>query len=491
LRQRVEMERCRRSFLYFVETYCQVEAKDDGTGEWVPFTLWPAQRDVANRMQNEKLLVVLKARQLGLTWLSVAFALWLMVFHPISTILMFSLRDEEAKKLLKRLRGMHARLPPWMRSGVKSRQGKVDSQHEMELENGSSAQALSRAADSYTASLVVVDEADLIPTFGDLMASLKPTIADGGRMLLVSKANKGKPNSPFKAIYREAHGGNGQWKAIFLPWNARPGRTAKWYEEEKASYEKTYGSLDDFHGNYPETPEEALSPRTLDKRIPSAWLRQCYVETKPVDLRKIPAVLNLKSLTVPGVKVYKLPGPKTKAVCGADPAMGNPTSDDSSAVWIDQATGEELAVLSGKLEMSVFGGYVAAVSRWYNKAPVMIEENNHGHTVIKHMRDHESDIPLLTGHLGRTGWVSSQLGKVLLYDGAADAFKNIETTIHSFDAFCQLASIDGNTLRAPDGDHDDLADAYALAIAGRKKAAALCMDGFQGARLRSGIGAFR
>jgi hypothetical protein len=49
-----------------------------------------------------------------------------------------------------------------------------------------------------------------------------------------------------------------------------------------------------------------------------------------------------------------------------------------------------------------------------------------------------------------------------MYDHTADAFRNRETTLHSFTTFNQLASIEGSTLRAPEGDADDRADAYAL-----------------------------
>ena len=61
-------------------------------------------------------LVVLKARQLGISWLSLAYALWLMLFRAPSTVLLFSLREAEAKELLWRLRGMYDRLPPWMQA---------------------------------------------------------------------------------------------------------------------------------------------------------------------------------------------------------------------------------------------------------------------------------------------------------------------------------------------------------------------------------------
>lgn len=282
LRRRGEIERCRRRFPYFVNTYCHVETKDDGAGEWAPFHLWPAQIDVAHAMQAERRLVILKARQLGLTWLCVAFALWLMLFHPIATVLLFSLRDEEAKKLLKRLRGMHARLPQWMQQPVKVK-GRIDTQHELEFANGSTAQALTKAGDSYTASLVVVDEADLIPHLGDLLDSLKPTIADGGRMILVSKAEKSQAESPFKRIYRAARSGKTEWRHIFLPWNARPGRTNEWYEAEKQAYQEANGSLSGFRSNYPSTDEEALSAAE-GLEWPSEFFDNIYFDQWPSEL---------------------------------------------------------------------------------------------------------------------------------------------------------------------------------------------------------------
>ena len=58
----------------------------------------------------------------------------------------------------------------------------------------------------------------------------------------------------------------------------------------------------------------------------------------------------------------------------------------------------------------------------------------------------------------------------MLYDRCADAFRNSEVKLHTFATFTQLASIDGSTLRAPDGEHDDRADAFALACAARPSA---------------------
>ena len=66
----------------------------------------------------------------------------------------------------------------------------------------------------------------------------------------------------------------------------------------------------------------------------------------------------------------------------------------------------------------------------------------------------------------KEGWLSTTKGKTFLYDACTEAFREQETCLHSFATFCQLASIEGTSLRAPDGEPDDRADSYALAVRG-------------------------
>lgn len=163
-----------------------------------------------------------------------------------------------------------------------------------------------------------------------------------------------------------------------------------------------------------------------------------------------------------GLRVYRLPVAGHRYVIGADPALGNPTSDDSALTVLHATTGEECAVLSGKFEPSVFAYHINEIGVWYNDAAVMVERNNMGAAVILWLDDN-SKLPLLFGHDDKVGWMSSTKGKALLYATCADAFREGTVILHSFDTYTQLASIEGATLCAPDGLHDDLADSFALA----------------------------
>ena len=56
-----------------------VRIENPDTGAPQRFDLWPAQQDVLEAMRRDRLLVILKARQLGLTWLALVYALWRML----------------------------------------------------------------------------------------------------------------------------------------------------------------------------------------------------------------------------------------------------------------------------------------------------------------------------------------------------------------------------------------------------------------------------
>lgn len=447
---KVEWLACRTDFAYFVDHYCQIY--DATKGEWIPFELWPDQVMVADELVTNRLVVILKARQLGQTWLVLCYILWLMIFHPIVTILLFSRRETEAIYLLdKRLKGIYQRLPEWMmvRTIVS------DSSHIWELSNGSVAYAFpSTAGDSYTASLAFVDEADLVQDLDTLMLSVKPTIDGGGRMILLSRSNKETPNSAFKKLFLSAWNHLINWKGIFLPWYSRPERTQQWYDDQRNDFLSRTGSEDGLFEQYPATPEEALAPNSISKRLPFAWLQRCYV---PKEGKK-------NSTLIPNFITYKEPEILHTYIVSADPAEGNPTSDDSSAHVLDEITLEEVGILVGKLEPTTFAGYLLDLSELYNGARIMVERNNHGHAVIATIKEREKDHLLMRGIDGKPGWLETAKSKALLYSEGAKLFKDGVVTLHSNTTFMQLASIEGNTLKAPDGEFDDQAVSYVLGI---------------------------
>lgn len=451
-KQRI-MERCVLHPLPFVSQFCQIY--DSKEAKWIPFDLWPEQVRVLKELHRNKLTVVLKARQLGLSWLVLSYALWQMVFCPAAIVLLLSRRDDEAVDLLDaRLRGMWERLPDWLKVPAVKR-----SAHELELSNGSRALAFpTTGGRSYTATLAIVDEADFCPDLEDVLLAVKPAIDAGGHMALVSTADKKAPISPFKQLYRAARVGAGDWHAVFLPWGARPDRTEKWYETQKREIMARSGTLDGLYQEYPATDTQALAPNELDKRVPAEWLAQC----DGTGDEQAEAVDGWPE--IPGLDVWYEPEPGARYVIGVDPAEGNPTSDDSAFTVMQVDGQEEVASGAGKWEPAVLAGYVKELSKWYNHAPALVERNNHGHAVLLELVN-LGGVQRLRGWDGKPGWLTTARGKALVWATAAEAMRESTCVVRSFATMTQLQSIEGASLSAPAGLHDDRAMSYVLCLA--------------------------
>jgi len=441
--------------IWFTRRYVQIY---DATQHcWRPFLLWPAQRGVLARMTAERKLVVLKARQLGISWLSLSYALWLLVCRPPATVLLFSLRESEAKELLWRLAGMYARLP----ASIRPRAVTVANATRWELSNGSRALAFStKAGRSYTGTFALVDEADFVPDLNQFLNAVKPTIDAGGQLCLVSTSDKRRPVSTFKNLFRASLAGTGDYRSVFLPWHARPDRDARWHAVTQAEMYAQRGTHDDFFAEYPATPEEALAPEQLDRRLPLAWvLAVSESEVSPV------ALGGEGVLALPGLLCWEEPRVGRRYVVGVDPAEGNVHSDESVACVLDGETWAQVALLGCRVEPATFAGYVAQLASFFNQADVLVERNNHGHLVIRVLQQ-EGGLRVLDGYDGRPGWLSSVKGKPLLYGLLAAAVKDQACAVRDAETASQLASVEASTLRAPAGLHDDRADAFALAVAG-------------------------
>ena len=180
---------CSKSPAFFLTRYGYVY--DPLARGWTPFHLWPSQVEALGKLERGRLAVILKARQLGMSWLTVGFGLWHMIFRPAATVLLFSQRDDEAVHLLTfRLRGMYDRLPPLFKARAVTR----DNAHEFRLSNGSAALAFpTTGGRSYTASMAIVDEADHTEDLDGLLNAVKPTIDAGGRLILLSTVDKTRP----------------------------------------------------------------------------------------------------------------------------------------------------------------------------------------------------------------------------------------------------------------------------------------------------------
>lgn len=441
---------------YFLDTHTWIFNATERA--WIRFSLWSAQMEVCDALLTGRHLIVLKARQLGLTWLCLGYALWLMLFRPAAVILLFSKREDEAQELMTRLQGMYQRLPFWMQC----RRVEKATLTEFRLSNGSVALSFpTTGGRSYTGTFVLADEADFMPDLGTFLNAVKPTVDAGGQLALISTSDKSQPNSTFKRLFRAGWRGTNEYRAIFLPWTARPGRSEQWYNSIQRDMWDQKGTDDDLHQEYPETPEQALGARTLDKRLPPAFLERVACEATALSADYWRADVPL----IDGFVVFRLPAAGRLYVVGVDPAEGNPTSDPSALCVLDAVTCEQMAVCAGRFQPAVMSQKADQIGTFYNRADVLVERNNHGHAVLLWLAEN-SNLRVLPGLDGRPGWLSNAKGKALMYDAVVEACRDGALQLYDSETIRQLGGLEGSTLRAPTGDHDDRADAFALALVG-------------------------
>lgn len=433
----------------------------------MPFRLWAAQLAVlwgfqrggmGGRANGDRLTLILKARQLGISWLCCIYALWLCLFAPGKLVLVFSRAESEAQEMLRRIKVLYQRLPEWMRE-------KLPTMHPtkglLEFSNGSVVHALAAGKDNgrgWTASLVILDEAAILLWPDELYAALKPTIDGGGQLIVLSTA-RGVGNL-FHRLWSNASDGLNEFRAIFLPWWIRPGRDADWYAKQVRDADDPKLVLQE----YPSNANEAflVSGRV---RFQPEWIsRQTAYVRQGIPREQWPETLRRLDLRGGRLTIWRLPDPARNHALGADVAEGLEHGDFSAGEVIDSDSWEQCAELHGHWEPDTFAELLDALASAYGCDP-LIERNNHGHAVLVAFKSLDNR-PML-GHDERPGWLTNEQFKKISVDALAAALRDGSIIVHSQFALNELqiySILKNGSTGAPRGYYDDRVMALAIAL---------------------------
>ena len=156
----------------------------------VKFELYPYQKLVLWNFLRERFNIILKFRQAGVTELMAMYCLWLALYHPLVNILIISIKDRVAKRVLKRIKYMYKNLPNHLKTPIiNGRPGELGTAVDMEFSNGSLITSIPTTEDagrSEAVTLLVIDEAAIIRWANTIWASLFPTLSTGGSAIVAS-----------------------------------------------------------------------------------------------------------------------------------------------------------------------------------------------------------------------------------------------------------------------------------------------------------------
>jgi len=264
--------------VYFFENYIKIENKSGKTPDErsILFKLFPEQKRVLKEINENKLNIIIKARQLGMTWLAVGHGLHESLKIPQYTVIILSQTEDYMKEAIDRFEYNITRLPKWLiREYNKETQSqgsmylyektsdvitiyhpvKVDGTREQSSIKG--LVSTEGAGRSITADLIIFDEWAYHAFAEDVFQAAYPTInrPDSGTFIGISTNKRG---SYFENIVLDCMDeGKMGFNLIFLNCFADIRRNQEWLERTKATLKNTWQI------EYPVKLTDALSAGNL------------------------------------------------------------------------------------------------------------------------------------------------------------------------------------------------------------------------------------
>jgi hypothetical protein len=365
--------------------------------EWSPnFDFDPSQR----------VFMILKARQLGVTWTGMALELWYLLFRPGSRCVIYSYNEDEAKKAITRAWLMFNSLPAALRDHVEiitpSRSDEpaefIKVRHK---ESGliSSIQALpatKKAGHGDTITFAIMDEVAYQDYAKQIYKAIIPATGRGNaRLALISTANGvGNPDtgegSYFHILYvTKRQKGIG---FVFAPWNAEPTRDDAWYQRVAMKMDEV-----ERNQSYPRTENDAfmLSGALFFDRDALAWYRSNVRRhlLRGQFVQKTTRTFEWMTLRDGIIDIFEHPVQWRKYAIAVDTATGRGTDYTSMGV-IDLETGAIVAELHAKMDSARAHVQAHALGKYYNKAKIAVEnQGGYGDALITLLRDGSRGLP--------------------------------------------------------------------------------------------------
>lgn len=442
-----EYMRCAEDPVYFAKTYIKIVHVDKGL---VPFEMYDYQKEIVEKISNNRRCAVLTARQSGKTTTAVAVILHYILFDEFKTVAILANKGDASREVLARIKLAYEALPKWLQQGITEwNKGNI------ELENGCKVLAgttTSSAIRGKSINFLYLDEVAFIEGYDEFFASVYPTISSGETTKLLMTSTPNGLNHFWKTCKGAEEGTNG-YQFVKVMWYDVPGRDEKWRKETIESLDH-----DEEKFNQEYCCEFLGSSGTL---ISGSKLKQLAPDT-PI-------------LQSEGLIQYERPIGNHQYVITADVARGKGL-DYSTFNVIDITTMpyKQVAIFRDNFIGPIdFSSVLFRVGTMYNTAGILVEINDIGGQVADVLIiDYGYDNMLYTQNSGRSGKVlSGGFGKNI--DNGIRTTTNVKGTgcsmlkmlieqdqliIRDYDTIFELSrfSKKKNSFEAEPGFHDDL-----------------------------------
>jgi hypothetical protein len=451
-KQIAEIVKCGKDPAYFINRYVMIQHPLRGR---IKFHTYDFQDNCLKEFNDHRFNVVVKSRQLGLSTLTAAYAVWLALFRKDKSILIIATKLAVAQNFIKKVKVAISAIPQWMWiTDITAKNTQA-----IEFSNGSQIKAVPTSEDagrSEALSLLIVDEAAFIRNFGELWKGLYPTLSTGGRAILVSTPNG--TGGQYYDIYHGAEDGTNEFNPIKLPWDVHPERNDEWFEKEARNLNKQQIAqelLCDFQAS----GDTFLSSEELQRL--QSQIRSPIEKWGPENC----------------VWVWKYYLADHNYVISADVSRGD-GADYSTFHVIDTTDSEVVAEFRGKVPPDQLAVLLMEAGSRYGNATLCPESNTYGYAVLMKLQEmgyqniyfaKEKDrFNALYGNgmISKAGFSTQGTSRAQILTKLEEMIRNNKVSLYSSRTVSELKTFiwKGTKAQAQRGKNDDLVMSLAIGL---------------------------
>jgi len=385
----LEYYKCKKSFDYFCSNYIYIEMP----GKDVLLKPYAPQKNLIDLITQDKMVLVLKSRQIGISTIVQAYCCWLVTFYKNTVVGIISKDGREATDFARTTRGMFEKLPLWMKpkNGVQGPGFAKRTEQSFILTNGSKVYASTvnpnapeKTLRGKAITFLIIDEAAFVNKVDDAWTSMVPALS-------TNQMHARKNNVPYGTIvlstpnktvgvgkwfferYTKAINGDGIMKPFTIHWQdvAELADDPDWYKLQCELFD-----------NDPKKIQQELELKFLGSS--GSFFEEDIIEK----LQEL-AIEPIERLKIFNGEIWKFqqPIPGRYYIIGVDTAPEHGLDKSAIAVY-DYQTMEQVWEYQGKCKVLDFVKVVKVACAQYPGLCV-IENNSYGNQVVEHMNASE------------------------------------------------------------------------------------------------------
>ena len=427
---------CMKDPVYFIQTYAKIISLDAGL---VKFKLYPYQKQMFKKFQENRFNVVLACRQSGKSVSACGYLLWSAIFSPEKTVAVLANKGATAREMLARITIMLENIPFFLQPGVKAL-----NKSNIDFSNNSRIIAAATTGQSIrglSVNLLYLDEFAFVERAAEFYTSTYPVISSGSDTKIIVTSTANGIGNTFHKIWEGAIQGVNEYSHFRVDWSDVPGRDEKWKEEtinntSQIQFDQEFGNT--FFG----TGNTLVNAQTL------------------LDLRAKPPI---KVREGGDLLVYKEPIKKHEYILVADVSKGRGQDYSTfSLIDINVRPFEQVVVYrNNTISPLLFPNIIYKYANVYNKAYCIVESNDQGSVVCNGLYydlEYENVHVESAVKANAVGVDINRKTKRLGCSALKDLLENNKLKIVDEQTILEISTFEakGQTYQASTGNNDDL-----------------------------------